>query len=157
MNIIIYDRYNMSLTPFYIFLYINQQWFWYAQLCSLRGKGRKERYRSYTEEYTPVCRRLFKISGGIPTNQFAMPAKPPAAMVASRLSFPPSGVNCSFRYSYVRKYIPLAGISESIQGDGKLVIAQAVLPRPKMTHKHYVQLIIASRTRRMADRRHPVW
>jgi len=65
--------------------------------------------------YIPVCRRLFKISGGIPTNQLAIPAKPPATIVASRLSFPPSGVNWFFKYSYVIKYIPLDGISENIR------------------------------------------
>lgn len=97
--------------------------------------------------YIPVCRRLFKISGGIPTNQFAIPANPPANIVVGKLSFPPSGVNCSFRYSYVKKYIPLAGISER-NIEHKLVIARVfLLQRLKMARKHYAQLIIASRER----------
>lgn len=86
-----------------------------------------------------------------------MPAKPPAVMVAGKLSFPPSGVNRSFRYSYVRKYIPLAGISEtSIWRRSELEIARVSLREPKMACKHYVELIIASRACGLADRRHPV-
>jgi len=86
-----------------------------------------------------------------------MPAKPPAVMVASKLSFPPSGVNRSFRYSYVRKYIPLAGISEkSIWRHSKIEIAQVSLCEPKMVYKHYVELIIASEACGLVDRRHPV-
>lgn len=89
-----------------------------------------------------------------------MPAKPPAVIVASKLSFPPSGVNCSFRYSYVKKYIPLAGISggkkKAYEGTVNYGIVQVSLREPKMAYKHYVELIIASRACGLADRRHPV-
>ena len=48
------------------------------------------------------------------TDQFAMPAMPPANNIRNGLSSVPSapaGANAFFKYSYVDKYAPDAGIS----------------------------------------------